>query len=199
MKKIFAWFKKFLLKYRDVESRKFGDKVHAHPRFATVTVVLAMIMGVVAAIVVILEGDVGAILLGCAFFLVYLMALQMAESVMVADTLKTAFKRFGLLLGFTLASFVIGAVTSVVLVAVLAILAIMLVIYVILGLVSGALSASGISSRRSGGSNNSTEEELTVTDEHGYERKLKDVGLGRYQDDRGDYWKSDGWNSVSRE
>lgn len=43
------------------------------------------------------------------------------------------------------------------------------------------------------------EEELTIKDEHGYERKLKDVGFGRYQDDRGDYWKSDGWNSVSRE
>lgn len=198
MKKIFVWFKKFLLKYKDVESRKFGDKVHAHPRFATVTVVLAMIVGAVFMIAAVLEDDLWVMLLG-ATFLVYLMALQVAESVMASNTLGTAFKRFGLLLGFTLASFVIGAVTSVVLVAVLAILAIMLVIYVILGLVSGALSASGTSSRRSGGSNNSTEEELTVTDEHGYERKLKDVGLGRYQDDKGDYWKSDGWNSVSRE
>lgn len=198
MKKIFVWFKKFLLKYKDVESRKFGDKVHAHPRFATVTVVLAMIVGAVFMIAAVLEDDLWVMLLG-ATFLVYLMALQVAESVMASNTLGTAFKRFGLLLGFTLASFVIGAVTSVVLVAVLAILAIMLVIYVILALVSGALSASGTSSRRSGGSNNSTEEELTVTDEHGYERKLKDVGLGRYQDDKGDYWKSDGWNSVSRE
>lgn len=64
---------------------------------------------------------------------------------------------------------------------------------------SGTLSASGTSRRRSDGTDSSAEEELTVTDEHGYERKLKDVGLGRYQDDRGDYWKSDGWNSVSRE
>lgn len=145
------------------------------------------------------EGDIEGMLFADADFLVYLMALQMTESVMVSDTLGTAFKRFGLLLGFTLASFVIGAVTSVVLVAIVVILAVLLVIYVILSVASGSLSASGSSRRKRGGSDSADEEELTIKDEHGYERKLKDVGFGRYQDDRGDYWKSDGWNSVSRE
>lgn len=193
MKKIFAWFKKFLLKYRDVENRKFGDKVRAHPHFATVTIVLAMVIGVISAISTMVDGRIS--LLGVVRFMVYLMVLQMAESVMVSDTIGTAFKRFGLLLGFTLASFVIGALTSVVLAAILAILAILLVIYVVLG----SLSASVLSRKECGSSDSAEEEELTIKDEHGYERKLKDVGLGRYQDDKGDYWKSDGWNSVSRE
>lgn len=57
---------------------------------------------------------------------------------------------------------------------------------------SGTLSASGTSRRRSDGTDSSAEEELAVTDEHGYERKLNDVSLGHYQDDKGDCWKSDG-------
>lgn len=39
----------------------------------------------------------------------------------------------------------------------------------------------------------------TVKDEHGYQRKLKDTGLGSYEDDQGRRWKDDGWNRVRRD
>lgn len=198
MKKIFAWFKKLTQTYKEVESRKFGDKVHAYPNFATVTIVLAMITGVAYAICTIVEEDM-VTTLSFIPFLLYIMVLQMTESVMVSDTTKTALRRFSLLLGFTLAAFTIGTVTSVVLAAILMILVVLLAIYFIIKVASGSLSASGSSYRKHNGSDSADEEGLTITDEYGYERKLKDVGFGRYQDDKGDYWKGDGWGYVSRE
>lgn len=89
-------------------------------------------------------------------------------------------------------AFAVGAVGSVV---VICILVLMLILYVI----GGALSSSG--SSHSSSSSNSQEEDhdATITDEHGYERKLKDNGFGSYRDDKGDYWSKNGDGTVSRD
>ncbi len=51
----------------------------------------------------------------------------------------------------------------------------------------------------SGSQNNNNEEEvLTVIDENGYERKLKEDGFDRYKDDKGNIWKDTGGGNVSR-
>lgn len=204
MKKIFAWFKSFLLKYKTVESRKFGERVQAHPSFATATVIFAMAAGIISVIAAVSSGEIEDVLISDAIFIVYLMLMQMAESIMVSNTTGTAFKRFALLLGYTFASFALGAVASVIIIAIVVIIIILLAIRFLIAVLSNTLFSSVKSSVSSSGSNSSNndkdeEEEFKITDENGFERKLKSVGFGRYQDDKGDYWKSDGYNSVSRE
>ena len=46
---------------------------------------------------------------------------------------------------------------------------------------------------------NKEEEYDATVNEDGFERKLKEVGINRYQDDKGDYWVSDNDGSVRRE
>lgn len=86
----------------------------------------------------------------------------------------------------------VGAVGSVV---VICILAFMLILYVI----GGALSSSGSSHSSSSSNSQEDDHDATITDEHGYERKLKDNGFGSYRDDKGDYWSKNGDGTVSRD
>lgn len=89
-------------------------------------------------------------------------------------------------------AFAVGAVGSVV---VICILVLMLILYVI----GGALSSSGSSHSSSSSNSQEDDHDATITDEHGYERKLKDNGFGSYRDDKGDYWSKNGDGTVSRD
>ncbi len=94
---------------------------------------------------------------------------------------------------FVVISCVLGMIGG----AIASILAIMIVILLVF------LSALLKVNLMGGGSGSSKSKEdnydATTTDENGFERKLKDVGFGRYQDDKGDYWKDSAPGRVERE
>ncbi len=109
--------------------------------------------------------------------------------------IETSTKRIVLRSIFLVLSCVLGMIGG----AIASVVAIVVVIFVVLISAIFKINLSGGSGSGGSGGSSSDDYDSKITDESGNERKLKDVGFGRYQDDKGDYWKSSGFNSVERE
>lgn len=199
--------KKYQYLYNNLEKKLWGDKVRSNIYLASVTILLAGLCGVFGA-----GGDsVAMVLMGSANFtlsnycggilmLVMLWGLDVYESIVVSETSGIALRRSLLLLGIMLAAFALGILLSIV---VIAIVAFVIGLFIMSGAFAAAFdSMTGSSSSSSSGPScpqESGPQKYKITDENGCERILEDQGFGKFKDDRGDYWKSDGYGRVTRD
>ncbi len=108
-------------------------------------------------------------------------------------TVETTVVRMILRSLFLVVSCVLGIIGGVI-ASIIAIVLIIFAMFISILFKTSPFGGAGSSSKES-----NNDYDATITDENGYERKLRDVGCGRYQDDKGDYWRDSGLDRVERE
>lgn len=194
-----------MFKYKAIEAAIFDNGTDDYEPIGDISLKLCIAIGAVIGIVAFVgemftnrsPGSLGFSNIWGILFngLPYVAFLTMSVSVYNVIMAETS---IGRMIGrslFVIVACLIGAFGGVV-ASVLAILAIFLYLIIAFALkVFFGMNAPTPSM----GNNKENEEVLKITDEHGYERILKDIGMGKYKDDKGDRWRSSGYGTVERD
>ena len=183
------------------ENKWLGDEVESHPYLSTVIVWISAILGALYiggnALNDMFDWNVDMSLRTALLTLATLLTIEIAESIMVTSNAATAVKRLLMVIGMMIIMIVVGGLTSIVAIIVAVLVALILIGSIILKMLFSSSTSSGSSA--SNGSQQDDEYEYKTTNENGFERKLKDVGFGHYEDDEGGRWKDSGYNTVERD
>lgn len=130
--------------FHSIEKNIWGEDINANPCFATISILLATLVAAITTGGNIINSWFDTDL-QCSWYitmtiLLFIMVLNVLESVLAAENAKVATLRSLLVLACMLGGALVGALTSVVIAIILAIAAVVLFLYLLSGAVSGGLS-----------------------------------------------------------
>lgn len=174
--------------FHALERKIWGEKIHANPYFATISIFAAALAGALFGggrlFYEWFDWDVAVGNVAAAAFVVVVWGYDVAESIIACESWKAALGRSALLLPVLVLAFVIGAVVSVV---VIVVVVVVLAVWFMALFAGQALKGSGgRSSGRSSGP------DQFGYDENGSACKLEVTGGGYARDDYGRRWRNDG-------
>ena len=130
--------------FHSIEKNIWGEDINANPCFATISILLATLVAAITTGGNIINSWFDTDL-QCSWYitmtiLLFIMVLNVLESVLAAENAKVATLRSLLVIACMLGGALVGALTSVVIAIILAIAAVVLFLYLLSGAVSGGLS-----------------------------------------------------------
>lgn len=143
MKKSFP-IKKIVTFFHSIEKNIWGEDINANPCFATISILFATLIAAITTGGNIINSWFDTDL-QCSWYitmtiLLFIMVLNVLESILAAENAKVATLRSLLVIGCMLGGALVGAITSVVIAIILAIAAVVLGLYLLSGALSGAAS-----------------------------------------------------------
>ena len=139
--------------FHSIEKNIWGEDINANPCFATISILLATLVAAITTGGNIINSWFDTDL-QCSWYitmtiLLFIMVLNVLESILAAENAKVATLRSLLVIACMLGGALVGALTSVVVAIILAIAAVVLGLYLLSGALSGAVSSSSSSSSSS--------------------------------------------------
>jgi hypothetical protein len=130
--------------FHSIEKNIWGEDINANPCFATISILLATLVAAITTGGNIINSWFDTDL-QCSWYitmtiLLFIMVLNVLESILAAENAKVATLRCLLVIGCMIGGALVGALTSVVVAIILAIAAVVLFLYLLLGALSGAAS-----------------------------------------------------------
>lgn len=130
--------------FHSIEKNIWGEDINANPCFATISILVATLIAAITTGGNIINSWFDTDL-QCSWYitmtiLLFIMVLNVLESILAAENAKVATLRSLLVIACMLGGALVGALTSVVIAIILAIAAVVLFLYLLSGAVSGGLS-----------------------------------------------------------
>ena len=130
--------------FHSIEKNIWGEDINANPCFATISILVATLAaGITTGGNIInswFDTDIQCSWYITMTILLFIMVLNVLESILAAENAKVATLRCLLVFGCMLGGALVGAITSVIIAIILAIAAVVLGLYLLLGALSGAAS-----------------------------------------------------------
>lgn len=185
-----------VIKYNKIDTALFGyvRKDAKYVPFGQKSILASAACGAVMAVGVVMKKifnmnwEVEGYVVAGILLLIIVVSYNVYRSFTLMPTMGSAIGKSIFLLCTSIIGAAVGVVGSLIIIG-------LLILYLILMVFTGALSGGNSTTSSY---NNEPEYDATTTDESGFERKLRESGSG-YIDDKGDRWKSSGYNEVTRD